>query len=95
MVRIEMTNSSCEVQRECRERVWRAAPRIMDALIEQAGKGSCQHAKFLFDFAFAAAAQLSEPEEEDLAGPSLAEILLERLDALMKEAPPDEAVLDA
>lgn len=60
------------------------APEITQALIDQAIEGSCQHAKFLFDFAFPPEPKRQD-EEEELPGPSLAEILLARLEELGEE----------
>jgi len=59
------------------ERVLRAVPDILDAMIEKAKGGSQQHAKFLFDWA------KLEPnfveEAEGSSCPSLAQILLDKL----------------
>ena len=68
---------TAEVLRDCRTRVLTAAPEIMTALILKATEGSYQHAKFLFDLLDAPAPQASG--EEMVPGPSLAEILMERL----------------
>ena len=74
-----------EVFGQCRERALQATPEIVDALIKQAKGGSYQHAKFLFEFVQAEAPR--EKEDDDLPGPSLAEILLERLQLIDPEDP--------
>lgn len=74
-----------QVLQTCRDRVLKAAPDIIDALIAQATKGSCAHAKFLFDLLETAPAKHKD-DEDDLPGPSLAQILLERLQLLEEES---------
>ena len=78
-----------EIAQQCREMVLESAPEITEALIKKAMEGSQQHAKFLFDFAFDAAPKDAD-DEDDLGGPSLAEILLERLRQLEEEPEPQE-----
>ena len=86
------TKNQSEALRECQNRILVAAPVITDALIEQAKKGSYQHAKFLFDLAFPPAPKSAAKDgDEELPGPSLAETLLERLDHLLEEDPPAAA----
>ena len=87
------TRTQSEALRECQNRILVAAPAITDALIEQAKKGSSQHAKFLFDLAFPPApkAAAKDGDEDELPGPSLAETLLARLDHLLEEDPPPAA----
>ena len=75
--------TAAEVFQRGREAVLDAYPDIIDALIAQAKKGSYQHAKFLFDLVDTAPAK--QAEEESLPGPSLAEILLERLQIIEAE----------
>jgi hypothetical protein len=58
------------------ERILEAVPEILDAMIEKAKGGSQQHAKFLFDWAKLDPTFASEEEE---SGPSLAQILLDKL----------------
>jgi hypothetical protein len=58
------------------ERVLEAVPEILDAMIEKAKGGSQQHAKFLFDWAKLDPTFTSEEEE---SGPSLAQMLLDKL----------------
>lgn len=82
-----------DVLSQCREMVVEHAPEITQALIDKAIDGSYQHAKFLFDFAFPPAPKRSD-EEEDLPGPSLAEILLASL-AELEEDPTAESSADA
>jgi len=69
-----LTDDACA---DAVERVLRAVPDILDAMIEKARKGSQQHAKFLFEWA------KLEPnfveEEEQRSRPSLAQILLDKL----------------
>lgn len=72
----------------CQELVAKNALEITQALIEKALEGSYQHAKFLFDMAFSAAQKAAKGEDE-LPGPSLAEILLERLRELEEETEPE------
>jgi hypothetical protein len=69
---------------DCRKKIIEAAPEIADALIAQAKSGSCPHAKFLFDFADAIP-EKPKDDDDDLPGPSLAEILLERLQIVEEE----------
>ena len=69
---------------DCREKVLTAAPAIVDALIAKAAEGSYQHAKFLFDFANTAPVRQKD-DEDDIPGPSLAEILIERLKIIEAE----------
>lgn len=64
---------------QCYEAIFNAAPDIVDALIGQAKSGSCPHAKFLFDLVEAIPAREKKEKDDDLPGPSLAEMLLERL----------------
>ncbi len=75
---------AADILRACREGVLKAAPDITDALIAKAREGSYQHAKFLFDLVTAALPKPKD-EDDDLPGPSLAEILLERLQLLDPE----------
>ena len=82
-----------DIARQCREMVIERAPEITHALIDKAIEGSYQHAKFLFDFAFPPAPKGSD-EEEELPGPSLAEILLASL-AELEEEPASESSADA
>lgn len=80
-----MAGKDSEVRSRCRQMVAANAPEITQKLIEKALEGSHQHAKFLFDFAFAEAAK-GKDDEDELPGPSLAEILLERLREFEEEA---------
>jgi hypothetical protein len=75
--------NKAEVFRQREQKILEAHPEIIDALIEQAKKGSYQHAKFLFDLVDTTPAK--QAEEESLPGPSLAEILLERLQIIEAE----------
>jgi hypothetical protein len=73
-----------------RMQVRAAMPDIIEAFIEEAKGGSCQHAKFLMEFAVeepaaeSASEEVADPEEE-----SLASILLRELRE--SEAEPDSA----
>lgn len=58
------------------ERILEAVPEILDAMIEKAKGGSQQHVKFLFDWAKLDPTFTNEEEE---SGPSLAQILLDKL----------------
>ena len=80
-----MATKELEVRSQCQKLVIENALEITQKLIDKAMEGSQQHAKFLFDFAFADARSTKE-EDDDLPGPSLAEILLERLRQL-EESP--------
>jgi len=60
-----------------RERVQNAMPEIIQAFVEEAKQGSCQHAKFLMDFV--AEEPEGEKEDEEPEGESLASILLKEL----------------
>jgi hypothetical protein len=71
--------------KECRQTVIDHLPAITQAMIDQAKDGSCQHAKFLFDLVNAIPAKATDDDDDDIPGPSLAEILLERLAALEEE----------
>jgi hypothetical protein len=68
-----------QVKQECAQQVMLEMKNIVDGLIVKAKGGSCQHAKFLFDFAGVEAGG----GEESAAGEGklLAELLLRRLDA--------------
>ncbi|MGH9523535.1 MAG: hypothetical protein ACRD3E_13495 [Terriglobales bacterium] len=77
-----------DVVRQCQQMVVENAPEITAALIKKALEGSQQHAKYLFDFAFEAAPKQAD-DDDDIPGPSLAEILLERLRQL-EETEPEE-----
>ena len=69
-----------KVMAECCDNVLDAVPEIVEALITAAKSGSCVHAKFLFDLAGAIPKVRKEEDDEDVVpGPSLAEILMERL----------------
>jgi hypothetical protein len=71
------TNTSTEdACSDAVERVLRAVPEILDAMIEKAKSGSQQHAKFLFDWA---KLEPSFNDDEEEATPSLAKFLLEKL----------------
>jgi hypothetical protein len=84
------SNRDAAAIRSGQEKVLAAAPEIFDALIAQAIKGSYQHAKFLFDLLdFAPDESLAE---DDIPGPSLAEILLDRLQLMQTD--PRRAVPD-
>jgi len=73
-----MTSTSTEdACADAVERILRAVPEILDAMIEKAKGGSQQHAKFLFDWAKLDATFSNEEEESSC--PSLAQILLEKL----------------
>lgn len=80
-----MSNEKNEVFRQGQQRVLDAYPEIIDALVAEAKEGSCQHAKFLFDLVQAAPEKKRDQEDDDNPGPSLAEILLERLQTLEEE----------
>ena len=53
-----------------------AMPTIITAIVEQAKKGSCAHAKFLMEFVNESPATVDEEEEEE----SLAALLLKELE---------------
>ena len=72
----------------CRQNVIEHLPAITKAMIVQAEDGSCQHAKFLFDFVNVNPTTAKDADEDDIPGPSLAEILLERLTALGEDEDP-------
>ena len=57
---------------------------IVDKMIEQANGGSHLHAKLLFDFAGISAASL--PPEASAEPPSLARLLMEKLDQMAEES---------
>ncbi len=85
------TDAAGTILKQCREKVLANLPAITQAMIDQAADGSCPHAKFLFDLIDAAPAK---ENNNDLPGPSLAEILMERLklvspDDPAAQAPPD------
>ncbi len=82
-----------DVVAQCRDQVFEAAPEIIQALIAEAKRGSCPHAKFLFDFAEAIPPREKKDKDEERHGPSLAEVLLERLDLMepLDAAGPSEA----
>jgi hypothetical protein len=69
-----------QVKQECQQRVIDAMGEIVGGLLEKAKDGSCQHAKFLFDFAGveAGGAEASAPGRKD---ESLAALLLSGLDS--------------
>lgn len=70
-----------QVKQECTQRVIDEMGEIVDGLIEKAKDGSCQHAKFLFDFAGVEAGGVGEAGSPGREGEPLTELLLRRLDA--------------
>jgi hypothetical protein len=82
-----------DILHSARQRVWADWPEIVGALTEQAKQGSCTHAKFLYEFAFTTDAKCAS-EEEELPGPSLAEILIEKLNEVLQEPEPADEALE-
>lgn len=82
--------TKAEVFRQGEQKILQAHPKIVDALIEQARKGSYQHAKFLFDLVDAVP---TRPKDDDgeVPGPSLAEIVMERLQLVDPQSPNEGA----
>ncbi len=73
-------SKTSEVLDVCRENVLLAAIEIIDALIAKSKEGSYQHAKFLFDLLETTPKRAADKDgDDDLPGPSLAEMLIERL----------------
>ena len=88
-------DAQSDALRRGREQVFVDWPEIVRTLCEQAKKGSYQHAKFLYDFAFTAPAKRvahdKDQEDEELPGPSLADLVMERLNEFLvteADAPP-------
>jgi hypothetical protein len=73
--------------KQCRQTIVEHLPAITQALIDEAEGGSCPHAKFLFDVVNAIPTKAKVDDDDDIPGPSLAEILLERLQELQEEQP--------
>jgi len=71
--------------KQCRQNILDRLPAITQAMINQAEDGSCPHAKFLFDVVSATQAKAKDGDEHDITGPSLAELLLARLELLDEE----------
>jgi len=69
--------SAEESSRIVRERIHSAMPAIIQAFVNEAKQGSCQHAKFLMEFV--AEDPKKVKDEEELEGESLASILLKEL----------------
>ena len=84
--RSEARKTKAEVARQGEQLVIEAYPDILDALIAKAKEGSYQHAKLLFDLVDAAPSKPKD-DADDLPGPSLAEILIERLQLMEEEEP--------
>ena len=82
-----------QVLDDCRKKVLVAAPAILDSLITKATEGSYQHAKFLFDLLEPAASKRAAKDDDvdDLPGPSLAEMLIERLQLVETQDANDSA----
>ncbi|HLH09178.1 MAG TPA: hypothetical protein VKW78_18215 [Terriglobales bacterium] len=81
MIQHKQSNPNMIIEDACAdaiERVLAAFPDILDKMVEKAKEGSLQHAKFLFDWA---KLEPSFPDEQtaDCSGPSLAKMLLDRL----------------
>ena len=78
-----------QVKQECQQRIIDEMGEIVGGLLEKAKDGSCQHAKFLFDFAGveAGGAEASSPARAD---ESLAALLLSGLDAPDAGFPPQQ-----
>lgn len=87
------TKAQSEVLHACQEKILKAAPKITDRLIEQAEKGSYQHAKFLFDLALSASGKSAEKDDE-VPGPPLADIILQRFGEFLEMPPDDEEDAD-
>lgn len=68
--------------------VFRDLGLIVKALTDKAKEGSHLHAKLLFDFAGISVAAL--PPEAEAARPSLARLLMEKLDQMAEETAPAE-----
>ena len=66
-----------EVRRQGLEAALNAYGEIVAALVAQAKKGSCPHAKLVFELIDRKRTQAAEEDEED--GPTLADYLLEQL----------------
>ena len=78
-----------EAVRRATEKIINATPRIVDAVMQQAGNGNYLHAKFLFDFVGLAASPMSPPATADQ---SLAAVLLRSLDLDQASRTADPAV---
>ena len=63
---------------------------ILVALVEKAKEGSLPHAKFALEYAELMPEDEATKEEDELPGPSLAEMLLSKL-AVLEEQPGEEA----
>jgi hypothetical protein len=62
---------------------------IVDALVKQAKGGSCPHAKLVFELLERKMAKAAVEDDEEEEGPSLADIVLERLQLVAPPKRPD------
>ena len=76
--------SPAQATRKAVAAVFGALGGMVSAMIEQAKSGSHLHAKLLFDFAGISAASL--PPEAGAEPPSLARLLMEKLDQMAEES---------